>query len=83
MRRFKLVKISKRRVEVQKVRFGINIGTLAVALLFAVLVWLYVAGSQTPATTPGETTEAPEVVTEQVTSAEETTPMVETEGSHE
>ncbi len=45
MRRFKLAKISKRRVEVQKVRLKINFGTLLLAFLFACLVWLYVVGS--------------------------------------
>lgn len=45
MRRFKLTKINKRRVEVQKVRLKINFGTLLLAFLFACLVWLYVAGS--------------------------------------
>ena len=45
MRRFKLVRISKRKVEVQKVRLKVNFGTLIIALLFACLVWLYVAGS--------------------------------------
>ena len=45
MRRFKLVKISRRRVEVQKIRLKINFSTLLIAFLFACLVWLYVAGS--------------------------------------
>lgn len=45
MRRFKLSKISKRKVEVQKVRLKINFGILLLAFLFACLVWMYVVGS--------------------------------------
>ncbi len=83
MRRFKLVKISKRRVEVQKVRFRINFGTLAVALLVAVLVWLYIAGSQAPQTPSPDTPDTQEMVVTQSATEEETLPTTEVEGSHE
>lgn len=51
MARFKLVKIGKkgkRRVEVQKVRFKLHFGALLLALVCAMLVWLYVKGSTPP-----------------------------------
>lgn len=47
MGRFKLVRISKKKVEVQKIRFKMNFGTVLIAFAFACLVWLYVAGSDT------------------------------------
>ena len=58
MRRFKLAKIGKRRVEVQKVRLKINFTTLLLAFLFAFLVWLYVAGSENKAPTDTQDTSA-------------------------
>lgn len=45
MARFRLVKIGKRRVEVQKVRFKPSFWTLLLCFLCAFLVWLYVTGS--------------------------------------
>ena len=69
MRRFKLVKTSKRKVEVQKVRLKVNFGTLLLALLFACLVWLYVAGS-TPKPLPPDPTDTSVNTAEHPTEAE-------------
>ena len=46
MARFKLVKISRRRVEVQKVRLKVQFGILLFAFACAFLVWLYIKGTQ-------------------------------------
>lgn len=54
MRRFKLVRVNRRKVEVQKVKLKINYGTLLIAFLFACLVWLYVAGSDLQKNIPPE-----------------------------
>ena len=45
MARFRLAKIRKRKVEVQKVRFKPNFWVLLLSFLCAFLVWLYVTGS--------------------------------------
>ncbi len=45
MARFRLVKIRKRKVEVQKVKFKPNFWMLLLSFLCAFLVWLYVTGS--------------------------------------
>lgn len=45
MRRFKLVRVNRRKVEVQKIKLKVNFVSLLVAFLFACLVWLYVAGT--------------------------------------
>lgn len=44
MARFKLVKIGRRKVEVQKVRFKVNLGVLLGSFLCAVFVWMYLTG---------------------------------------
>lgn len=44
MARFKLVKIGRRKVEVQKVRFKLNLVALLISFACAVLVWLYMTG---------------------------------------
>lgn len=56
MARFKLVKISKRKVEVQKVRFKPNFLVLLISFACAVFVWLYLTGTNNPpkTTTPEE-----------------------------
>ena len=74
MARFKLVKISKRRVEVQKVRLKVRLGILLVAFACAFLVWLYVKGSRLPMPLPPEESQPQETVTTQA----ETTPEVAT-----
>ena len=56
MARFKFVRISKRKVEVQKVRFKIKLGMLLVAFACAFIVWLYVKGSTPPELPPPEET---------------------------
>ena len=42
--RFKLVKIGKKKVEVQKVRFKVNLAVLLGSFLCAVFVWMYLTG---------------------------------------
>lgn len=74
MARFKLVKISRRRVEVQKVRLKVNFGILLFAFACAILVWLYVKGSRLPKPIPPEETQPSETVTTET----ETTPEAET-----
>ena len=64
MRRFKLVRVNRRKVEVQKVKLKINYGTLLIAFLFACLVWLYVAGSDIQKNTPPEPMDTTASVTE-------------------
>ncbi len=59
MARFKLVKIRRRKVEVQKVRFKPNFWMLLLSFLCAFLVWLYVTGKH-PAPAPGDADKAPE-----------------------
>ena len=71
MRRFKLVRTRKRRVEVQKVKLKINFGTLLIAFLFACLVWLYVAGSDAQKPTPPDPVDTATQVTAQDTTADE------------
>ncbi len=74
MARFKLVKISRRKVEVQKVRLKIHFGILLGAFACAFLVWLYVKGSRLPEPGLLEDTQPNETVAAET----ETTPETET-----
>lgn len=66
MARFKLVKIGRRKVEVQKVRLKLNFGILLVAFACAFLVWLYVKGSTAPMPPEHEGTSPEETVSAQI-----------------
>lgn len=58
MARFRLAKIRRRKVEVQKVRFKPNFWVLLLSFLCAFLVWLYVTGSHL-ASAPEDADKAP------------------------
>lgn len=79
MARFKFVRINRRRVEVQKVRFRVKIGMLVIAFACAFIVWLYVKGSTPPEQPPVAETQP--VETQAAESQTETSAETETDVS--